>query len=593
MTTGQEIESILAVDAGSVTTKAMLVDLVDGVYRLVARGEETAGTSDSREQLLAGVEGIVQQMEAATGRQLWDPNDGLIMPEREDGQGVDALAVATSALPPLRVVIAGLIQSLSVEQARQAVEGAYAVVQDVVALDEGEQRWGASRGIEAKLEALCQNPPDVILLAGGVNGGAVSPLLDVAQILVALASVLEPPQRPMVILAGNEEARTPVAELLADLYPFRAVDNVMPDLETQALGGVQRELERLYIERGATRVPEIAELQALGTAAQGSAPLVSAAQAFGTLIRFVERRYNLAHGVLGVDLGGANAHLVAATRGGTRSLLRSDLGTSYGLQQLLSQVSIEEILRWLPFDMSADEARNRLLTRELYPASLPQSREDLFLEQAAAREALRLALAGLAASEQRQAGAKGLLPPLDMIIASGGALSHAANPGQAALLLLDALQPVGLLQLVLDPLGILPALGAVAAVQPLAAAQVLEQDGFLELGTVVAPVGAARLGDIALKCKMTYADGSTVQVDVPFGSLEVVPLPQGQTATLELRPTRRFDIGWGSKGRGGKIEVKGGAVGLIIDARGRPLQLAAQPTNQQARVQEWLWSMGG
>jgi len=110
---------------------------------------------------------------------------------------------------------------------------------------------------------------------------------------------------------------------------------------------------------------------------------------------------------------------------------------------------------------------------------------------------------------------------------------------------------------------------------------------------VVAPVGAARLGDIALKCKMTYADGSTVQVDVPFGSLEVVPLPQGQTATLELRPTRRFDIGWGSKGRGGKIEVKGGAVGLIIDARGRPLQLAAQPTNQQARVQEWLWSMGG
>ncbi len=591
MTNRQEIESILAIDAGSVATKALLVDLVDGASRLIAKGEETSIFGDaapvSREQLLAGLSGVVAQLEEASGRTLWDARRGLIQPE-EDGEGVDALAATTSALPPLRVVVAGLINSLSVEVAREAIESTYAIVQDVIALDEGEQRWGPSRGIETKLEALCQNPPHVILLVGGVDGGAVSPLLDVAQVLVAVASVLEPAQRPTVVYAGNAEAVAPVAELLANLYTFRPVDNVMPSMGTKALDGVQAELERLYLELGAKKLPGIAALQELS-----AAPMLSAAKAFEAMVRFLAANQGLKRGVLGVNLGGASVQLCAALGEGAHSLVRSDLGTSYGMQQLLGQVKIEDILRWLPFDMAADEARNRLLVREIRPTSLPQSREDLFLEQAAAREALRLALAGLRARWQTDKRAKDLLPALDLIVASGGLLSHAANPGQAALLLLDALQPVGISRLMLDPLGLLPALGAISTVQPVAAAQTLAQDGLLELGTVVAPLGAAREGDIAIKLNMAYADGSTIQVDVPYGSLEVIPVPPGQTATLELHPTRRFDVGLGRKNRGNKIEIRGSAIGLIVDARGRPLHVATQTANQQSKVQEWLWSVGG
>jgi hypothetical protein len=160
------------------------------------------------------------------------------------------------------------------------------------------------------------------------------------------------------------------------------------------------------------------------------------------------------------------------------------------------------------------------------------------------------------------------------------------------LILLDALQPIGVSNLALDVTSMSAPLGVTATIEPLAAAQVVERDGFLSLGTVVAPVGTAREGEIALQLKITYEDGRALEMEVPYGSLEVLPLSAGHKATLELRPTRKFDIGLGAKGKGATTELEGGAVGVIIDARGRPLTLPATRGEQQAKTQEWLWGVG-
>ena len=607
-----EIESILAVEGGNVATRAFLVDRVEGTYRFVARGECLTTLALPQSSFEIGLWSALQQLEGAAGRILLSASGAsqprgrslswgsVIMPEQPDGHGVDALVASTSILPPLRVAIAGLIRDLSVESARRAVESTYTVVEDIIALNEGAQRWGTARGIEAKLEALCQNPPHVILLVGGVDEGAYgrrvyTPLLEIAEMLGAVASVLDKPARPVVIFAGNQSARSAVADLLSDQFEFRAVDNVRPELGLEVLTGVQQELERLYQETIIKQIPHLDALVNLSTA-----PLMSSARAFELVVRFVARQYNLIRGVLGVDIGGASTQIFVAMGDHSCGLVKGNLGTSHGLESLLDQIAIEDILRWLPFVMPAAEARNRLLNKWVHPLSIPQTREDLLLEQAVAREAMRLALrelrprwATLAESSALALQGDGLLPPLDLLIARGGVLSHAPNPGQAALMLLDAFQPVGLSRLVLDQLSLLPAIGAMAALQPLAAAEVLERDGFLDLGTVIAPTGQARRGEIILRFRMEYADGSTVQVEVPYGSLEVIPLPLGQTANLELRPARGFDIGMGSKGRGGKTQVQGGALGLIIDARGRPLAFSSRPQVQQARMQEWLWSIGG
>ena len=71
-------------------------------------------------------------------------------------------------------------------------------------------------------------------------------------------------------------------------------------------------------------------------------------------------------------------------------------------------------------------------------------------------------------------------------------------------------------------------------------------------------------------------------------TVELFPM----TADLELRPTRRFDVGLGTRGQAGTTKVEGGMLGIIIDARGRPLPIAQDPAEQREKIQRWLWDMG-
>jgi hypothetical protein len=124
--------------------------------------------------------------------------------------------------------------------------------------------------------------------------------------------------------------------------------------------------------------------------------------------------------------------------------------------------------------------------------------------------------------------------------------------------------------------------------------QTIENSGLSLLGTVVVPIGRARLGETVLGVKIRYEIGGDLEVEVAAGTLEVLPLPPGQKATLELQPRRGIDIGRGP-GRGGRpIQVVGSTLGLIIDARGRPLlsYLPPDPELRRDRIQQWLWDMG-
>jgi hypothetical protein len=234
------------------------------------------------------------------------------------------------------------------------------------------------------------------------------------------------------------------------------------------------------------------------------------------------------------------------------------------------------------------------LTKSLYPRSPATTSLELETEQALAREALRLTKErGMPLWATGAYRPYRDLPPLwDLILVAGAYLTHQPHFGQCALTLLDALQPIGVCTLVADTLGLTEVLGAVGAVQPMAAAQVLEHDGLVTLGSLVCPVGTAKEGEAVLRAKLTYANRQVLNLDVTYGSIEVIPLPAGQKATLELRPSRQFDIGWGRKGRGAVAEVDGGILGIIIDARGRPLQVPQDEEERHRLLQKWRWDIG-
>jgi hypothetical protein len=83
-----------------------------------------------------------------------------------------------------------------------------------------------------------------------------------------------------------------------------------------------------------------------------------------------------------------------------------------------------------------------------------------------------------------------------------------------------------------------------------------------------------------------------LEEEVKAGSISVLPITQTQKAVMHLRPRVGIDIGHGP-GRAGKaVELPGSALGLIIDARGRPLILPSDAKRRTELVKGWLWDMG-
>jgi hypothetical protein len=65
----------------------------------------------------------------------------------------------------------------------------------------------------------------------------------------------------------------------------------------------------------------------------------------------------------------------------------------------------------------------------------------------------------------------------------------------------------------------------------------------------------------------------------------------GETMEAVLKPTRGFDVGSG-KGRSREVRLEGGVVGIIVDARGRPLQLPSDDALRRRKLIEWLIAFG-
>jgi hypothetical protein len=583
----QTIGSILLADCGSVMTKVVLLDRAGGRYRLVARGEAPTTTEYPWSDISAGVQHAIEQISEVTGQQFFDGGGNLITPELPERQGADVFAVTASAGQPLQVVIGGLVRDLSVASAERAAAGTYSLIKAILASD---GRGGL--GEEERVHTIYDAAPDVICITGGVEKGAATAVLDLVDTAALACSLIDEKARPRILYAGNSQLRQKVADIVEGRAELRAADNVRPTLAEESLASAQAELDEFYRQLKMEQLPGIESLSRWSRM-----PLTPTARAFGRVVQYLWHLYNTPNGVLGVDVGAANTTIAAVFDGRPYLTIRGDLGVAFGGERLTRERGVETITRWLPGAMNDDEVHGLLLNKEIHPLSIPQTPGELGVEHALAREAIRTTLE--IAQPGWQPGAAQpyphLLPLCDTIVLSGGVLAHAPRPGQTALIVLDALQPIGVCTLVLDIYGLAPALGNVAAIKPLAAVETLDSGGFVNLATVVAPVPTSRprRGETALGVQVTYDDGSKVSVEVRYGNLEVLPLLPGQQAVLELRPSRHFDVGLGGPGKGGERSVSGGLIGLIIDARGRPLRLPGEPEKRQTQAQQWLWDVGG
>jgi len=219
----------------------------------------------------------------------------------------------------------------------------------------------------------------------------------------------------------------------------------------------------------------------------------------------------------------------------------------------------EKIAHWLPFEAKISEIQNYFANKEIYPPLVPTTDREMELERAAARVRIEKAL-----------GTRRWALESSYVIASGGVFDKTSDWGQVVLMLLDALQPTGLLKIYLDHQHLLPALATLAVYEEEKAQEILDQEPFTFLGTTFSVEGEALL-QIDLRLS------EPPELAVPAGELVVFPLDGERTVPIKLR----------SSGGEVEFEIGGGPVGLVIDTRGRPLELPRGEGERIKVLKKW------
>ncbi|MCW3992603.1 MAG: glutamate mutase L, partial [Candidatus Bathyarchaeota archaeon] len=222
------MQYILATDVGSTTTKARFFHKSAGEWRFLVAGEAPTTVETPYEDVTMGVQNAVREVEELTGHKILAPDgSGIVVPY--DGQrGVDLYCTTSSAGGGLQMMVAGLIKMMTAESANRAALGAGAIVMDVIAQDDG-------RRLFRKIQRIRNLRPDMILLAGGTDGGATARVIEIVELIKAA----EPKPRLGVayqlpiVYAGNKDLRPKIKELMGDDFALDMVDNIRPVLEIE------------------------------------------------------------------------------------------------------------------------------------------------------------------------------------------------------------------------------------------------------------------------------------------------------------------------------------------------------------------------
>jgi len=571
--------SVLAIDIGTISTRVILFDVVEGRYRFLGQGSVPTTDSAPIKDVSVGVKDALDQLHDITGRIFFSADGQLVVPSQPNGSGVDACVATVSVGPPLKVVAIGLLEDISAESAKNLASTTYARVIEKMHIND-------RRGTVERLDALLQLRPDLIVLAGGLEGGARGSVISLLE-AVGLACYLMPKEeRPEVLYAGNSALVEEVQSSIGSLANLHIAPNVRQSFESEQLTPSQPALAQIFRLVRSRQIRGIDEVDAW----TGNR-LMPAATAFGRTIRYISKEYAHTHkGVLGIDVGASATTVASAFSGDLILSIFPGLGLGENLPEILNLCQLSDILRWLPIDISEKDLRNYIYNKALYPKSLPLSAEELAIEQALACQAIQLAVqqACKAYPADVLRSLPGLLPWFEPIIASGSVITKAPSYDQSLMMLLNGLQPTGVTTIALDRNNLAASLGAAASVAPLLSVQSLDATNFVNLCTIISPVGKVPLGTPILQVRMTNDDGQESEVEIRHGSLYAIRLPVGQAGTLHLTPLHRFDVGMGGLGRGGTVKVIGGVLGVIIDARGRPLHLPAEPSRRREILSKWL-----
>ncbi len=372
----EEFEIMLATDVGSTTTKARLFMKKGGEYRFVSSGEAPTTVEAPFEDVTRGVRNAVREVEELTGLSLLN-EEGIIWPRTENKAGVDVYVTTSSAGGGLQMMVAGVVKTMTAESAERAALGAGAIVMDAISVDDGRMPY-------RKIERIRTLRPDMILIAGGTDGGTITHVAEIAELVAAA----EPTARLgigyslPIVYAGNKDARDIMKKTLGEKYALKIVDNIRPVLEMENPEPARNAIHELFMEHVMSHAPGYGKLMTWT-----NTPVMPTPAAEGAMFRTLSEMRNV--NVIGVGLGGATTNVYSVFEGKFVRTVSANLGMSYSICNVLKSTGLENISRWVPFEIDDTVLQNILRNKMIRPTTIPMTIDELVIEHAVAREALR------------------------------------------------------------------------------------------------------------------------------------------------------------------------------------------------------------
>ncbi|MDX1615735.1 MAG: glutamate mutase L [Candidatus Promineifilaceae bacterium] len=541
----QPMQSFLVVDCGRANVKATLFDTVEGRSRLVARASASSTHGQPWFDVQVGVRQALAQITAVTGRALLGDDGRVIRPARADGAGVDWFGLLLSGADALDSVPIGLLEQTSLASVRRALATIYAREVDGYALSDGRGPW-------RRVQDLVAHEPDVILVAGGTEGGAAQRVMGLVEEVALACEIMEEQARPVVIFAGNGALRDRVVARLADLTDVRAMANVRASQLDERHEQTKATLGSLYIEMKGAQLPGFLDLRQWLDVHP-----VPVAHAFAKVCGVLAA--DLGGSVLGLDFGAGSVTRVEATPDGVSLEVRADLGLGRPLNAA-QPGQAQRLRRPVERGSAAAATAELVLGKQAHPGTVPLSVQD------AAEE--RQLVASLAAAAGPAMGSSGRTP-LKGLVLRGQFVAAQTDDDRRLPAVLDGLEVFGLFQVLLDRWDVLPALGLLAQTAPQRAAQVLNSDAVQRLGWVAAVrLDGTGAGQPVLTLELSDGEGFQAQHEIEAGEVTRIATPVGQQLALTLQPRGRADVGAGP-GRNLRATFEGTAFGLLVDARRR------------------------
>ncbi len=581
-TQADKLSTVLVTDCGSTTTKALLFEKKEDGWRQTYRGEAPTTVEEPVADVTVGATNAFQEVQELSGRKILSGNSKAGHPfvekKEADGDGIDLYLSTSSAGGGLQMLVGGVVRQMTAESAERAALGAGAIVMDTLSADDGREDF-------ERIERIRHLRPDIVLLTGGVDGGDKSHVLELAELLLAASPRprFGDTLRLPVIYAGNRDAAEEVKGILSSLAQVQVVDNVRPILEEENLGPAREAIHEFFLSHVMSHSPGYGKLMSWSPVAVMPTPA-----AVGDIVYQYALKNSLQ--VLCADIGGATTDVFSVFRNAEgkpvfNRTVSANLGMSYSVANVLLEAGVERIARWLSYKISSSEVRDRLRNKMVRPTSIPQTIEDLQLEQAVCREALRLSLehhkslaVGLSGVQQKRGIADIFsqkksryelvdMMKLDVVIGSGGVLSHAPDRLQAAYMMIEGFGLCGVTQLTVDSIFMMPHLGVFASIGPEAAEEIFLKDCLVNVGHSIVPIYPVR-GISDPNLVDVFVDGKKVAV-VTQEKTEVISVDPGRTVKLRCEPRHsKVDIGAG-QGIPFEKNITLGSCGLIVDGRAR------------------------